>query len=134
MAIRNTSSMLLLIDSVAVANSLDVSFSANGESVNITTKDSGKFEDFFQGALNATASISGYVEDGQMNALWAAYLAGTEVTAKVGDAEASTEYFTGTAIFTSFEWTGSGYQAAGTFSASLQFTGAFSKADNAPPP
>jgi len=129
--IRNTSSMLMLLDAVAVANSLDVSFSANGESINITTKDSGKFEEFFQGALNATASVSGYYEDGGLSAIWTAFLAGDEVVCKIGDAESGTEYFTGNAIITTFEVTGSGYQNAGTFSASLQFTGAFSKANNA---
>ena len=118
MAIRNTTSMLMLLDATAVANSLDVSFSANGETVNITTKDSGKFEEFFQGALNATASVSGYYEDGSLDALWTAFLAGSEVTCKIGDAESGTEYFTGTAIFSSFEVTGSGYQNAGTFSGS----------------
>lgn len=130
MAIRNTTSMLMLIDAVAVANSLDVTFSANGESVNITTKDSGLFEEFFGGALNATASLSGYFEDGEVNSLWTAYLARTIVTCKIGDAESGTEYFTGSAIITAMEIGSPGYQQAATFSASLQFTGAFSKASN----
>lgn len=138
MAIKNSTSVLVLVDAVAIAHSLDATISFNNESVDISTKDTGRWQAFFAGALNATVSVSGLYSDGGLDALWAAMTAdtatdptATEVTLKFGNAVSGQEYWTGTAFLTSLEVGSPGYQQAMTYSASFQLTGTITKADNA---
>jgi len=139
MAVKNSTSVLVLVDGAAVANSLDATISFNGEAVNISTKDTGRWEAFFAGALNGTVTVSGLYADGDLNALWTAFTdtpagvagASSEVTLKFGNAVSGEEYWTGTAIITGLEVGSPGYQQAMTYNASFQLTGAVTKENNA---
>lgn len=138
MAVKNSTSVLVFVDSTAVASSLDATISFNGEAVNISTKDTGRWEAFFAGALNGTVSVSGLYEDGNLDALWTAFTdsaastagSGSEVTLKFGNAVSGEEYWEGTAIITALEVGSPGYQQAMTYNASFQLTGTITKADN----
>lgn len=133
MAIKNSTSVLVLIDATAVANSLDASVSINREAVNITTKDSGIYEEFFAGAVNATVTISGLYEDGETDSIYS-LISGTgtasEATIKFGNAVSGEEYWEATGVCTSLEIGSPGYQQAMTYNATFQLSGTITKADN----
>lgn len=130
MAIKNTTDVLVLVGATAISNLLDASVSINGEAVNITTKDSGKYEEFFHGAVNGTMSASGLYEDGGLDVLDAAMVAGTELTLKFGNANVGEEYWSASGFVTNITINSGGYQQAATFDVSFQLSGTITKADN----
>lgn len=133
MAVKNSTSVSVLIGGTAVLHQLDASLSINREAVNITTKDSPTpFEEFFSGAINGTVSISGLYADGDIDPLTTPLLGtGAAVTLKYGNAVSGQEYFSADALVTSIELGSPGYEQAMTYSGTFQLTGTITKADNA---
>lgn len=133
MAVKNSTSLSILIGGTAILHQLDASISINREAFNVTTKDSPTpFEEFQSGAINGTMSLSGLYADGDLDPLTTPLLGdGSTVTAKWGNATSGEEYYTADAIVTSIEKSAPGYEQASTYNATLQLTGAITKADNA---
>lgn len=128
---QNTSVLRFYIDGVVIASAIDAEISFNKEAVDITTKDSGTNSEFMSGLKSGTGSTGGLYAEGELDALYAAYDGTAAVVMKLSTEVSAEEYFSGDAFITSLQINSSGNQQAANFSCQFQFTGAFTKADNA---
>jgi predicted secreted protein len=96
--------------------------------IDITTKDSNKFKEFLAGEKGATITVDTLFdvegEEVDTAAIFAAYLAGTEVEFQLGDREEDSWYFEGQAHISGLNFNFSKNEAASN-SITLQTTGEF---------
>jgi predicted secreted protein len=128
---QNTTALRFYQAGTVIASAIDAEITFNKEAVDITTKDSGKNAEFMSGLKSGTGSTGGLYAEGELDALYAAYDGTATVVMKLSTEVTGEEYFSGDAIITSLQINSSGNQQAATFSCQFQFTGAFTKGDNA---
>jgi predicted secreted protein len=128
---QNTTSLRFYQAGTVIASAIDAEITFNKEAVDITTKDSGTNSEFMSGLKSGTGSTGGLYAEGELDALYAAYDGTAAVVMKLSTEVLGEEYFSGDAIITSLQINSSGNQQAATFTCQFQFTGAFTKDDNA---
>ena len=129
---QNTTALRFYLTSgTVIANAIDAEITFNKEAVDITTKDSGTNAEFMSGLKSGTGSTGGLYVEGDIDNLWTAIDGTAAIEFKLSTEVTGEEYFSGDAIITSLQINSSGNQQAATYSCQFQFTGAFTKGDNA---
>lgn len=117
---------------VAITHQTDASLSLSADMIDVTTKDSGGDRELLPGTRSWTMSGSAMVADDAANgytSLFSAWKNGTTVTVVIGTAVTGDKKYSGSALLSSLEKTGSGAGGdAIQFSYTLEGTGALTEA------
>lgn len=133
MAILNGTNVTVTSGGTVVTHTTDCSISLNREYIDVSTKDSGGARALLARQKSVSISINGLADLGDSNGhavLSAAQLAGTELTIVFDlDDGANDETYSCSCVVTSCELSG-GVEDAATFSATLESTGAITRASS----
>lgn len=125
--------LLLLLDSVAIGNSLECTVTVDADEVGLTDKDDAGWDDFINGNKRVTITANGYTD---YSASWGHFTGGvgvtnyytklinnTEITARFTTNSSGDDYIQVTAILKKFESNGRMNEGAG-YSIELKSKGA----------
>ena len=110
MAKQNSTKWKLLVGSVAIDNLTDLTFEVSDKQINVTSKDSGGWEEYLPGLKSATFSGGGIVDFGDSGVtpdeIYTALVNGTAGAFEASDAVSGNKKYTFTAYYDKFSISG----------------------------
>jgi TP901-1 family phage major tail protein len=131
MAKQNSTKWKMIVGVVAIDNLSELSFEVNNKLIDVTTKDSGGWEEYLPGLKGASFSGSGIVDFADTgytpDEIFSALIAGTSLAIECSDAVSTNKEYTFTGYFDKYSIDG-GVEDAIKFSFSGKVTGVVTQA------